>query len=72
MNTMEKLESTYFSKLELQAKERYNEKVKLTENVDPYTLQKEVFTENIVFQKPHIQVLSVISYLLQVHYRKSS
>ena len=47
MNTMEKLESTYFSKLELQAKERYKEKVKLTENVDPYTLQKEVFTENI-------------------------
>ena len=46
-NTMEKLESTYFSKLDLKAKERYKEKIKLIENVDPCTLQKEAFTENI-------------------------
>ena len=46
-NTMDKLESTYFSKLDLKAKERYKEKIKLIENVDPCTLQKEAFTENI-------------------------
>ena len=46
-NTMEKLESTYFFKPDLKAKERYKEKLKLIENVDPYTLQKEAFKENI-------------------------
>ena len=45
-NTMEKPESTYFSKLDVKAKERYKEKITLIENVDPYTLQKEAFTEN--------------------------
>ena len=44
---MDKLESTYFSKLDLKAKEQYEEKIKLIENVDPYTLQKEAFTANI-------------------------
>ena len=63
MNTMEKLESIYFSKLELQAKERYKEKVKLTENVDPYTLQKEVFTENIDCF-PKATYPGIISYFL--------
>ena len=35
---MKKLESTYFSKLDLKAKKRYKEKTKLIENVDPYAL----------------------------------
>ena len=46
-NRMEKLESTYFSKLDLKAKERYKEKIKLIENVDPNTSQKKAFTESI-------------------------
>ena len=54
-NTMEKLESTYFSKLDLKAKERYKEKIKLIENVDPYKLQKKLLQKIlIVFQKSHI------------------
>ena len=52
---MEKLESTYFSKLDLKAKERYKEKIKLIENVDPYKLQKKLLQKIlIVFQKSHI------------------
>ena len=72
-NTMKKLESTFFFKLDLKPKERYEEKMKLIENADPYMLQKEAFTENsflekkIFFQKSYIQILSTIFYLLQVH-----
>ena len=66
-NTMEKLESTYFSKLDLKAKERYKEKIKLIENVDPYKLQKKLLQKIlIVFQKSHIQILSHIQDLMMV------
>ena len=64
---MEKLESTYFSKLDLKAKERYKEKIKLIENVDPYKLQKKLLQKIlIVFQKSHIQILSHIQDLMMV------
>ena len=68
-NTMKKLKSIFFSKLGLKSKERYKEKIKLIENVDPYTLQKDAFTENIDYfpKVTHIQILSTISYLLQAH-----
>ena len=62
-NTMEKPESTYFSKLDLKAKERYKEKIKLIENVDPYTLQKEAFTENIDCF-PKVTYPDIVNYFL--------
>ena len=65
---MEKLESTYFSKLDLKAKEWYKEKIKLIENVDPYTVQKEPFIENIdCFPKVIYPDIVNYFYLLQVH-----
>ena len=60
---MEKLESTYFSKLDLKAKERYKVKIKLIENVDPYTLQKEAFTENIDCF-PKVTYPDIVNYFL--------
>ena len=60
---MEKLESTYFSKLDSKAKKRYKEKTKLIENVDPYTLQKEAFTENIDYF-PKVTYPDIVNFFL--------
>ena len=60
---MDKLESTYFFKLDLKAKEQYEEKIKLIENVDPYTLQKEAFTANIDYF-PKVTYPDIVNYFL--------
>ena len=62
-NMMEKLESTYFRKLYLKAKEWYKEKIKLTENVNSYTLQKEALTENID-SFPKVTYSDIVNYFL--------
>ena len=62
---MDKLESTYFSKLDLKVKERYKEKIKLIENVEQNTLQKEAFTENIDCF-PKITYPDIVNYFLFV------
>ena len=62
-NTMKKLKSTFFSKLGLKSKERYKEKIKLIENVDPYTLQKDAFTKNIDYF-PKVTYPDIVNYFL--------
>ena len=64
-NTMEKPESTNFSKLDLKAKDGYKEKIKLVENVDPYTSLKEASTENFDCF-PKVTYPDIVNYFLFV------
>ena len=49
--------------LDLKAKERYKEKIKLNENADLYTLQKEAFTESTDCF-PKVTLPDIVNYFL--------
>ena len=55
--------SLYFNKLDVKTKERYNEKISFIENVDPYLVKKEDFS-NDVESFPSVTYPHIVNYFL--------